>query len=94
MRAGTIMVCDEAGSGLGLEMVRGTIMAAKAKHVKPGFAEGFRYGTTQCIPASNLILKHVEKLGFKDHGMNDRWSLFHGDLLHGGRGELLISTGH
>ena len=89
MRAGTILVCDEAGLGLGHEMVRGTIMLGKAPRY---LSERFRFGSTQRIAATQLILKHIEELGFADHEMGEGWSLYHGDRLRGGRGELLIST--
>lgn len=88
MRAGTILVGDEAGPGMGQEMVRGTILLSKAPS---DLADRFRYGSTQSLPAADLILRFIEKLGMKDHGMGQRWRLFHGDMLQGGRGEVLIS---
>ena len=88
MRAGTILVCDEAGPGVGQEMVRGTILLGKAPS---DLADRFSYGSTQSLPAADLILRFVEKHGMKDHGMGRRWRLFHGDMLQGGRGEVLIS---
>lgn len=92
MRAGSLVVFGTAGAHVGAEMKRGTIVLGG------GFAQSlsssFRQGGSFRMPAISLIANWL-KQSHPDFDVNisrldTNFNLFHGDFLHGGRGEILI----
>ena len=88
MKAGTIVVLGQVGRQLGQEMIRGSIcLMQEPKDPFPGFAAG----GWQVLPVPGLLNVYLKELGFRHAWGAARWQIRHGDLLHGGRGELLIA---
>ncbi len=88
MRAGTIMVLGGVSGQAGLEMVRGTIMLGGPT---APLATRFANAGQQKFPVTNIISRYANGLGFVHNWNSHTWNLFHGDLLCGGRGELLMA---
>jgi formylmethanofuran dehydrogenase subunit C len=88
MRGGTIYAGGRFGKNAGAEMVRGTLIVNEAPEpIPPGFVAG---GTLR-MPVTRLVDAYLRENGFPDPQLSGReFCLFHGDGLHGGRGELLI----
>lgn len=90
MRAGTILVFGAAGIRHGAGMRRGTIafLGSEAPPILPSFRRACRYRPE--IMA--LLLRHLGKAGFPlPEGIADAgFELYNGDLIEGGRGELLV----
>ena len=92
MRAGTIVVLGKSGAQVGAEMKRGTIvLGGGLTHSLP---PSFRQGGSFRMPAVSLITKWLKeshpKFDVDLSQLNTEFHLFHGDFLHGGRGEVLI----
>ena len=92
MRAGTIVVLGKSGAQVGAEMKRGTIVLGRGlpHSLPPSFRQGGRLG----MPAVSLITKWLREshpeFDVDLSQLNTEFNLFHGDFLHGGRGEVLI----
>ncbi len=91
MRAGTILVGGQVGRNAGAEMVRGTIVAGA---LGKSTLRGFLSAGVQPMPVIALLRRTVSELGMVPPPIfsTDRFELYHGDLLHGGRGELLVPS--
>lgn len=90
MRAGTILVFGKAGFRHGAEMRRGTI--GLFSHDRSAVLPSFRYACRYQPTALTLALRHLRHLGFPLPISADslQVDLYHGDLLAGGRGELMM----
>lgn len=89
MKAGTIIVFGQAQKNLGLEMTRGTLVIGQPSQ-QPG--DGFVAAGRHPMIVTRLLNKHLANSGFSRSFGSDIFHVFHGDLLRGGRGELLISA--
>lgn len=89
MLAGTILVFGESGIRHGAGMRRGTLGFFSNP---PELLPTFRKGCTFQPPTMPLILRHLNQLGFDaaERHIDAQYDLYHGDLIEGGRGEILI----
>lgn len=92
MHAGTILVWGESGIRHGAGMRRGTIGFMGDHH--PSLLVSFKQGCRFRSEAMTLVLKYLERLGFPvpEDTWNANFDLFHGDMLEGGRGEMLLKV--
>jgi formylmethanofuran dehydrogenase subunit C len=92
MLAGSIFVFGTSGIRHGAGMKRGTIafLGSEAPPLLPSFRRACRY-KPDLLP---LIHRHLRKLDFAapDVLLTASCDLYNGDLLAGGRGEILIRT--
>jgi len=90
MLAGSILVFGAAGIRHGAGMRRGTIAFLGSE--SPPMLPSFRFACRYRPEAMTLLLRHVRSLGFPVSEALDAASfdLFNGDLIEGGRGELLV----
>lgn len=90
MLAGSILIFGSSGIRHGAGMRRGTI--AFLGEVKPPVLPSFRFACRYRPEIMTLVLRHVRSLGFPCSEESDaaRLELFNGDLIEGGRGELLV----
>ena len=88
MLAGTILVAGETGIRHGAGMKRGTLVFLdKRPELLPTFSSAGR----QSPLVMTLLRRQLESLAFSKatHVAGD-FELFHGDLLEGGRGEVMV----
>ncbi len=92
MLAGTILIWGESGIRHGAGMKRGTIGFMGDHH--PPVLVSFKHGCRFRSEAITLILKYLEELEFPVPAAtwDADFDLFHGDMLEGGRGELLLKV--
>jgi formylmethanofuran dehydrogenase subunit C len=92
MLAGTILIWGESGIRHGAGMKRGTIAFMGDHRPQPlvSFKKGCRYRSE----VMSLILKYLERLGFPvpAETWDADFDLFHGDMIEGGRGEMLLKV--
>lgn len=89
MRAGTIVVHGRTGKNLATEMTRGTIiLAAQDREIQ--MPNGFVPAGVHPMPVIGLLNRHIMELGHSKMISDRPCQLWHGDMLRGGRGELLI----
>jgi formylmethanofuran dehydrogenase subunit C len=90
MLAGTILVFGSAGIRHGAGMRRGTIafLGSESPPILPSFRWACRYRPE----VMTLLLRHVRNGGFPmaDDVATAGFDLYNGDLIEGGRGELLV----
>ncbi len=90
MQAGTIIVFGECGCNVGAEMKRGTIAALRGSkgHLLPSFSKGLH----QPVPTMAMLGHWIDSQSFDvdTSRLRSEFQMFHGDLLHGGRGELFV----
>ena len=91
MIAGTVFVFGRAGNRLGAGMKRGTILAGQIGELAPSF----RYSCDYEPSFLPLYLKGVKALAADQPlpSFGRRVRCFRGDLITGGRGELLLASG-
>ena len=92
MRAGTIFVFGDSGIRHGAGMKRGTIgRFGKTGDLLPTFRMGCQYLPPMMKPIFDRLITH----GFEvpKHLSGSEFNLYHGDLLEGGRGEILRPSG-
>lgn len=90
MRAGTVVATGGAGIRQGAGMRRGTLLLLGEE--APPVLPTFRYGCT-CQPVVlSLLVRHLRRQAFPipEARLPGGVRLYHGDLLEGGRGELLL----
>lgn len=92
MLAGTILVLGDVGIRHGAGMTRGTLALLNAADVK--LLPTFRRAGRQPLLAIQLVLRHLQEAGFElDERLLDAdLELYHGDMVSGGRGEILLSA--
>jgi len=90
MLAGSILVFGPAGIRHGAGMRRGTI--AFLGNESPPVLPSFRFACRYRPEVMTLLLRHVQRLGFpvSEELVAAGFDLFNGDLIEGGRGELLL----
>jgi formylmethanofuran dehydrogenase subunit C len=90
MLAGTILVCGEAGIRHGAGMRRGTIGLFGLPH--PPLLPSFRRACRNRPEVLSLIWRELSRLGFpvSDELRQCTCDLYNGDLIEGGRGEILL----
>lgn len=92
MRAGTILVFGDSGIRHGAGMKRGTLgfFGPHPPPLLPSFRRACRYRPEALI----LVLRHLRMLGFPvpDDLWAAQFDLYNGDLIEGGRGEVLIKA--
>jgi len=89
MLAGSIVVCSRAGSQIGFGMKRGTIaILAGMEYRTPTFVDGGFNDST----IFRLMKNDIAASGFSGEiePLAGPLNMFHGDLLAGGRGEILV----
>lgn len=90
MLAGTVLVLGGCGIRHGAGMRRGTL--ALLGPDPPAVLPSFRYAC-RCQPAAmRLLVRHLAQIGFSvpDDLLDASYSMYHGDLLEGGRGEIFM----
>jgi len=92
MIAGSLFVFGKAGGRLGAGMKRGTILAAGGVDELP---PSFRYSCDYRPTFLALYLTQLRLLGIAvpDHVFTDAIRCYRGDVLYGGRGEVLVPWG-
>ncbi len=90
MLAGTILVFGQVGIRHGAGMKRGTIGLLGTD--RPDLLPTFRYACQYQPQAMTLVMREVERLGVNVPGelQAKGYQLFNGDLIEGGRGEILL----
>lgn len=90
MLAGTIVLCGSVGIRHGAGMRRGTIafLGQELPPLLPSFRRACRYRPE----AMQLVYRYLRKLDFQiaDEVVTSFYDLFNGDLIEGGRGEILL----
>lgn len=87
MRAGTVVAGAGVGSDPALGMRRGSLIVLSGPCPIPA---GFRPGATWSPPFLLLVSRRLAVAGFRPHtAMKGTWEQWHGDVLAGGRGEIL-----
>ncbi len=90
MLAGTILIVGESGIRHGAGMRRGTIgfFGLKTSALLPTFRRACRLRPI----AMDLLVRELMRYGFPlpDDALTTTFDLYNGDLLEGGRGEILI----
>ncbi len=93
MLAGTILALGPCGLGVGHQMRRGTIgLLGDPVGSPPNFSPlTFRRGATHCPPFMRVLLSYLDCAGFSAGAdlIDARLTIFHGDLLQLGKGEIL-----
>ena len=88
MIAGTVVAGGGAGRRLGAGMKRGTLVVGGAGAELP---PSFRYSCTYRPAFVGWLLKHLDGLGFPTDLLDTAaYRCFRGDLLTGGKGEVLM----
>ncbi len=86
MLAGTLVVKGSCGQRPGAGMHRGTLVFLGPRpQLLPTFRFGCRYSPTWLPLVANQLKKHEFELP-----PMPQVNLFHGDMLHGGRGEVVV----
>ncbi len=93
MLAGTILVFGKAGIRPGAGMKRGTIGLLGGE--RPALLPSFRYACRIHPLFLRLVFKQLDRCGFPvdDDLAIAEVDTYHGDLLEGGRGEILLRAG-
>ncbi len=96
MLAGTVVVFGKCGSDCGLGMKRGTIIQVSADQepLLPIFLKSGRYDGYWLRLLSQRLSAHSansNSWGESLHPLSQPFTLFHGDILSGGRGEVLVA---
>lgn len=92
MVAGTIIVGGATGSGLGLGMKRGTLVLLSALETEPFAA--FRLACRYRPNGLGVYRKKLSEWRWSGpvEPLSGRFDRYNGDLLEGGRGELLVAA--
>ncbi len=87
MRAGTLLLAGEVGPHSGLAMRRGSLVALAAR---PAIPATFQRGRRWLPSYIGVLLARLARAGFQPAlPLPGRFRQWHGDLLAGGRGEIL-----
>ncbi len=90
MLAGTILLCGESGIRHGAGMRRGSIIFMGDQH--PQLLPSFRHAVNYQPEFMKVLLRKLRHSGFEvpDDLLDASYDLFHGDMIEGGRGEILL----
>jgi len=88
--AGSILIFGPAGLRSGAGMRRGTILLGQG--APAGLLPTFAYATTGTFAFLDVLLRHLARSGFEipPDCREANWRRYSGDLLEGGRGEILL----
>lgn len=88
MIAGTVVLLGAVGARCGAGMKRGTVLSAQ----EPALPSSFRYSCRYTPPFVPLLLEELDRMELRvlPSVFGGGLSCFRGDLLMGGRGEILI----
>ncbi|QJX00922.1 formylmethanofuran dehydrogenase subunit C [Frigoriglobus tundricola] len=87
MIAGTVVLLGAVGARCGAGMKRGTVLSAQ----EPGLPASFRYSCRYTPPFVPLLLGELARMGLRVPSVfGGELRCFRGDVLTGGRGEVLI----
>jgi formylmethanofuran dehydrogenase subunit C len=91
--AGTVLVLGSTGIRHGAGMKRGTLGLLGVE--RPPLLPSFRFGCRSHPLFLQLVFRHLRGFGFPidDDLVATEVDAFHGDLLEGGRGEILLRAG-
>lgn len=91
MLAGTLVLAGPVGPGLGLANRRGTMLVLNDR---PPLLPTYRYAARYRPVITRAMLRHLRSLGFPLKGVAPApvFERYCGDLLEGGRGEILLAT--
>lgn len=87
MRAGTVVIGGRVGPRAGLGMRRGSVIALS---YRPAVPPTFLRGATWQPAFIPLLIRRLACAGFAAPMPSGPWEHWHGDTLHGGRGEVLF----
>lgn len=92
MRAGTVVVAGACGIRHGAGMRRGTLAFLGPE--SPGMLGTFKYSCRYRPTAMSMLLRRIAGFEFTlpPGAFETDWDLYNGDLLEGGRGEVLLSA--
>lgn len=89
MLAGTVLLGGQSGIRHGAGMHRGTLIFLAEQ--RPEMLPTFAYGGRQQPLVMTLLRRQLESQGFgKANLLQHDFDLYHGDLIEGGRGEILL----
>ena len=89
MLAGTILVSEGQGIRHGAGMHRGTLVFLSED--RPELLPTFKFGGRQQPIVMTMLSRELEKIGFaKAELLRNEFDLYHGDMIEGGRGEVLV----
>ena len=90
MLAGTLLVCGDCGIRHGAGMRRGTLLFA-GEH--PKLLPSFRLACRYQPPFIPLLTRQLGNRNYPTPDLSEQaaWDLYHGDLIEGGRGEILLA---
>lgn len=90
MLAGTIMVFGESGIRHGAGMRRGSIIFMSETH--PKLLPSFRHAVRYQPEFMQVLLRKITAIGFEiaQPILDSNFDLYHGDMIDGGRGEILL----
>ena len=98
MRAGTILVGEGIEGSFGRGMIRGTIITTSRHEasIRQSLGPVFQAGSRLSFPMIRLLQKWCAGEEYGSPSIErlltmDAYQVFHGDLLHGGRGEVLVA---
>jgi len=89
MRAGTVMVFGKCDGSPGIDMRRGTIVVGGTVETAATFSQGQESGSSIVAMLQRWLAATAAKNGIEFSGVDrERFRIWHGDALSGGRGEL------
>ncbi|MCH2183087.1 MAG: formylmethanofuran dehydrogenase subunit C [Mariniblastus sp.] len=98
MRAGTILVGEGIEGSFGSGMIRGTIMTTNCQgsSIRQSLGPVFQAGSRLAFPMTQLLRKWLAGQGDGPGSIErlltvDAYQVFHGDMLRGGKGEVLVA---
>lgn len=89
MLAGTLMICGKSGLRHGAGMRRGTLLFANDV---PQLLPSFRHAGMVTPPFIRLFIQSLQRRDYpvEPQWLESHWILHHGDMIEGGRGEVLV----
>lgn len=85
--AGTIVVCGRCGAHPGAGVRRGTLVLTAAN--RPALPRGYHFACVSHSPVLPLLFQKLKHHGFQSHTL-PHCEIYNGDMLTGGRGEILL----
>lgn len=88
MLAGTVLVVGDCGRHAGAGMRRGTLGLLGA--IAPALPATFRFACTSRPTVLPLVLRELQRIGFKPRVASQAYDIYNGDFLAQGRGEIFV----